>query len=201
MKYKYLLLFSFFFIQNINAQNSQWENSVSNTSIKGWNDWENFISETTLRGRLSYNGDNSFVKLFNIKTVEKLSIYIKSDKHPDTISQYLVEYDTNGLLRRIKDRGSETIFNYDSCFNFVSSDTEYSALIEKIEDVEILPNIELRLFSPSHLKSKEFYLNKGDKPYKLFRYFYSNNLLLYRIVIKEMKTPQKEIFFKYTYFK
>jgi hypothetical protein len=201
MKYRYLLFLLVLFSQRIDAQDPRLENIVPNTSIRGYNEWENLISETTLRGKLDYTGDNSFVRHFEIKTVEKLSINTKSDKSSDTICQYLIEYDTNGLLRRISEGGCETLYNYDKDLNFITSNIVCSALIEKVSAVEILPNIEKRFYDPTLLVRKEFYFDKMNKPFKIFKYYYSKNLLLEKIIIKDKYASLKEIVFRYTHYK
>ena len=200
MKHKYLLILFALYFQIATSQDFEIENKISNSSIKGWNEWENLISEATLRGRVNCDGDNSFIKIFKIKSVEKVSYKTVSTKNYDTTSYYIIEYDTNGLLIKTIQHGIETIYNYDSNCNYLSSNTTWHAFVEIVGDVEILPDIEKRIYSPTFLLRKEFYLNNRSKPYKVFRYYYTHNLLD-KIVIKEINSPQKEIIFRYTYFK
>jgi hypothetical protein len=191
-----------FCIQCVSAQ----YDTISNTSIKGSNEWEKLISETTLRGRYNPYGDNSFIKHFKIKTVEKLIIKTTAQKTVDTLKCYLIEYDTNGLeiVNKSKFSGSrysyETYYYYDEKFNLTSSETQIYALIDGGQDIEILPNIEKRYFDLSHLVRKEFYFTDRKKSYKVFNYKYMDNSLLEKTSIIELKAKPQEIVFLYTFF-
>jgi hypothetical protein len=201
MKISYFLPIFFLCSQLALTQDFELENKISNTSIRGWNDWELIISETSLRGKVDYPGDNSFIRLFKINTVEVVSLKSSSDRCYDTTNTYFLEYDTIGLLRKTKQHHCETTYFYDSIGNLITSNTICHALIEVVGDVEILPTVEKKYYSPTFLTRKEFYIKDNRKPYKVFKYFYTKNLLLDKIIINETNIPQKEIIFNYNYFK
>jgi hypothetical protein len=200
MRLKYLLLLLLFYSKLGLAQVFERENEISNTSIRGWNDWELTISETFLRGRVNYLGDNSFIKFFKVNSVEAISLKSSSDHLYDTTNIYFLEYDTIGLLRKSKQNHCETTYYYDSTCNYIAENTICDVLVEVVRDVEILPTVEKKYYNTSFLTRKELYTKDKRKPYKILKYYYAKNLLLYKIIINETNIPQKEIIFNYKYF-
>ena len=182
---------------------TQWNDTVANTSIKGLHEWEKLISETTLRGKYDIFMKNSFVTHFKIETVEELEINYMKHKKSDTNKCFLLKYDTNGLLIEESSmfRSNHycflTNYKYDTNGNCVGKETQYCAIIDRvITDLVLLPNIEKVYYKNSIIQRKELFITPNSKPYYVYNYFYSNRNLLEKIEIKSIKT----ILFKYTFY-
>lgn len=187
--------------------NSQSLENIKNTSIKGIQDWEKIISETTLDGVYNIERDNSFVKYFKIKNVEKIEIKFNNKINPDTSHIYLLQYDTLGLLLTEKTKYFKnnycftTYYKYDSNEFLIGKKTTFCAIIDGIGSSYLLPNVIKSYFKNSLLQRKEFLLADKRSPFKVYYYYYNNDKLLEKIEIKEdyLKTPTI-VLFKYSYY-
>ena len=187
--------------------NSQSIENIKKTNIKGVQDWEKIISETTLDGVCNIKRDNSFVKYFKIKNVEKIEIKFNNKINSDTSHIYLLQYDTLGFLLTEKTKFFKnnycftTYYKYDSKGFLIGKETEYCAIIDGVGDTYLLPDDVKSYYKNSLLQSKEFLLNDIKIPFKVYNYYYNNNKLLEKIEIEEDDLEKTTIvLFKYSFY-